>query len=106
MKRRAVRSTVVPARLLLNIWQRQFLRQVHTLSYCCAFDRSLQGCYSGNCYVSMITRVLRVPYLLKAMPEVQFRDAHQQTDGQKVERPSDRLSSSGCRGEQGAVAGR
>ena len=51
------------------------------------------------------TRVA-LQYLLKAWPEVQFRDAHQQIDGQKVERPSDRLSSSGCRGGQGSVAGR
>ena len=54
----------------------------------------------------MITRVLPVLYLLKAGPNAQIRDEYQQTDGQMVERPSDRLPSSGCRVGQGAEAGR
>ena len=41
-----------------------------------------------------------------ARPEVQLQDTYQQTDGQRVERPSDRLASSGCRVGQGVEAGR
>ena len=54
----------------------------------------------------MITQVLSVQYLLKTRPEVRFRDEYQQTDGQRVERPSDHLPFSGCRVGQEAEAGR